>query len=103
MLTYMMLISPACLESLVQADIQYANLDISAWGQDDTTIEYGYDDNGSMTSKVSKESGVEFERTIYEYNLQNRLALIKVSTDGGTTWDSITGYKYDQDGNQTLN
>jgi YD repeat-containing protein len=37
---------------------------------------------------------------VYEYNLQNRLSKVKVSTDGGQTWDSITEYKYDPDGNR---
>jgi YD repeat-containing protein len=100
MLAYMMLISPVCLQSLAEGADRYSDLDSRHWVQGDTTIEYGYDDNGSLTSKVSKESGVEFERTIYEYNLQNRLALVKVSTDGGSTWDSTTTYKYDPDGNR---
>ena len=35
---------------------------------------------------------------MYEYNLQNRLSKVKVSTDGGQNWDSITEYKYNPDG-----
>jgi RHS repeat-associated protein len=55
-----------------------------------------------LTSKVTKVTSPEgeIERVIYEYNLQNRLYKVKVSTDGGSTWDSITDYKYDFEGNR---
>jgi RHS repeat-associated protein len=50
------------------------------------TIVYGYDDNGSLTSKTEGAS-----TTNYTYNLQNRLA----SADDGTT---VVGYSYDPSG-----
>ncbi len=100
MLAYMMLISPACLQSLAEGADQYSELDSRHWAEGDTTIEYDYDDNGSLVSKITKATGIEVERTIYEYNLQNRLNTVKTSFDGGTNWDSITEYKYDPDGNR---
>ena len=53
-----------------------------------------------MISKITKMSGSETERIIYEYNFQNRLSKVSVSTDELETWDSITEYKYDPDGNR---
>jgi len=100
LLAYVMLVSPACLQQLAEADISFANLTIYTWGQDNTVIEYAYDDNGSMISKITKQSGDEVKRTVYEYNLQNRLSVVKTSSDGGTTWDTVTEYKYDPDGNR---
>ena len=100
MLAYMMLISPACLQSLAEGADLYSELDSRYWAEGDTTIEYDYDGNGSLVSKITKATGIEVERTIYEYNLQNRLKIVKTSYDGGTNWDSITEYKYDSDGNR---
>jgi len=55
MLAYMMLISPACVQSLAEGANLYSDLDSRHWAQGDTTIEYGYDDNGSkQCQKPSK-------------------------------------------------
>jgi YD repeat-containing protein len=101
LLAYMMLISPSMLDELAQAEMQYTTLGVSVWGQDNRTITYGYDANGSMTSKITKVTSTqaEVERVIYEYDLRNRQNKVKTSTDGGQTW-SITAYKYDPDGNR---
>jgi len=74
-------------QSIAQASILYSALDTRHWTEGNRTIQYAYDANGSLTSKISKESGVEFERTVYEYNLQNRLAKVSVSTDGGPAYE----------------
>jgi hypothetical protein len=104
MLAYTMLISPSCLEQFVQADIQYANLSTSTWGEDNTTIEYGYDDNGSMTNKVTKKTsdGTVLETVNYEYNLQNKLSKVTTTPyEGGQPQTaSVTEYKYDPEGNR---
>ncbi len=100
-----MLISPVCLQQLAEADIQFANLSIAAWGQDNTTIEYGYDDNGSMTSKVTKTTSTPqetIEAVAYEYNLQNRLSKVTTTpyVDGVAQTPIVAEYKYDPDGNR---
>ena len=100
MLASMMLISPVCLQSLAEGANQYSDLDSRHWAQGDTTIAYGYDANGSMICKITKESGTETERVIYEYNLQNHLSKVKVSANGGYTWSNVTEYKYDPEGNR---
>jgi RHS repeat-associated protein len=53
------------------------------------TIEYGYDDNGSLTSKTEGAAS-----TTYTYNLQNRLEM----ADDGTT---VVSYEYDTHGIRT--
>jgi RHS repeat-associated protein len=63
---------------------------------------YTYDDNGSLIKKIvadkdEADPDTNFsEKTIYTYNLQNRLAEIKVTTDG-SNWD-VTTYEYNPDG-----
>jgi len=37
---------------------------------------------------------------VYEYNLQNRLSVVKTSTDGGTNWTSVTEYQYNSEGSR---
>lgn len=53
------------------------------------SIEYGYDDNGSLTRKTDHDGSKE---TIYTYNLQNRLE--SVSEDG----QEIASYLYNPEG-----
>jgi len=100
LLSYMMLLTPGFLESLAEGAIGYNEIDTCHWSEGNTTIDYTYDDNGSVTSKITTVTSTqsEIEQVVYEYNLQNRLNKVKTSTDGGSTWDSITEYKYNPDG-----
>jgi len=99
---FVMLLGPESFQNMAQAQAQYSNLNSASWGQGNRDIHYYYDDNGSVTSKITKvtTTQVELERVVYEYNLQNRLIKVKVSTDGGQSWDSTTEYKYDAVGNR---
>jgi RHS repeat-associated protein len=101
MLAYVMLISPACLQSLAEGAVQYSQLDARHWTEGNRTVEYAYDDNGSLTSKVTSvtSSQVELARIEYTYNLQNRLVEVRTSTDERQSW-SVVEYKYDPDGNR---
>jgi YD repeat-containing protein len=121
MLAYMMLISPVCLQQLAEADVQYASINVSAWGEDNRVIEYGqwdgsytvftpgYDDNGNLVRKikwdthdsVDHSAWTQVEDVQYEYNLQNRLVKITPYDAGGNPQtSSITTYKYDPEGNR---
>jgi hypothetical protein len=72
------------LEPLAQAAINYTQIDSRHWSEGNRTIEYQYDDNGSMTGKITKVTSPssEIERVVYEYNLQNKLKTVKTSIDG---------------------
>jgi RHS repeat-associated protein len=91
LLAYTMLIQPV---GLIQQ--AYASIDPG------DAVFYAYDDNGSLIKKIlayanetDPDSNFE-EKTLYTYNLQNRLAGVKVTTDG-SNWD-VTTYKYNPDG-----
>ncbi len=102
LLCYTVFFSTIGLEQLAQAAIDYSNLSTANWGTVNRDIHYYYDENGSCVEKieaVKDEADPEnnfIEKTIYEYNLQNRLSLVKTTTDG-VNWD-ITTYKYNDDG-----
>jgi RHS repeat-associated protein len=89
-----MLISPVGFESLARADTLYSGLETTDWHSGDRTIQYSYDENGSVASKTTIETSDPnniLETVTYEYNLQNRLE--SVTVDGTTTT-----YKYNPDG-----
>ena len=98
LLAYVILIGPWGFEQLAQADIAYSELCTTDWAIGNSTITYTYDANGSVETKTTTVDSTETERVLYEYNLQGRLKTVKVSTDGGTTWSSITEYKYNPNG-----
>ena len=94
-----MLIDPMSLQQLAQGAVQYSNLDARQWQEGNRTIVYTYDNNGSMTSKVTKKSSdsTVLETVTYQYNLQNKLARVVTVAAGFT---EITEYKYDSVGNR---
>jgi len=94
LLAYVMLISPVGFESLARADTLYSQLQTTDWHSGDRTIQYSYDDNGSVASKTTIETSDPnnvIETVTYEYNLQNRLESVTVDS-------STTTYKYNPDG-----
>jgi hypothetical protein len=98
LLAYVMLISPAGFQQMADASVQYSQLGASTWGQADRTIEYTYDDNGSVltkTTSVTSTQAVE-ETVVYTYNLQNRLKRVETDYQDGTV--EIAEYKYNSDG-----
>jgi RHS repeat-associated protein len=80
--------------------VQYANLSSLAWGRSGDTIEYGYDANGSLISKVTTNgSSVITESRAYEYDLQNRL--VKETDTNQTPAVVIAEYAYNSSGIRT--
>ena len=85
-----------CLEQAARGTTLYAGLNATDWAQGDRIVEYGhweqadpdpvfvpgYDANGSVLEKITKEtsSATILETITYEYNLQNRLS--QVATTG---------------------
>ena len=97
-----MLINPAWLYQEAQAAINYSSLGRANWGTTNRDIHYYYDQNGSCIKKIevlkdTADPETRFiEKTVYVYNLQNRLEEVKVTTDG-SNW-GVTTYKYNDDG-----
>lgn len=91
LLAYMMLAEPAGLIQRAYASIAPGD-----------AVFYTYDDNGSLIKKLVADADetdpdTNFEeKTLCSYNLQNRLAEVKVTSDG-SNWD-ITTYKYNPGG-----
>jgi len=105
LLTYMMLLTPGFLESLAEGAINYDEIDTRHWSEGNTTIDYTYDDNGSVTVKTTTVTSTELtvEEVIYDYNLQNRLEKVTTTPydeygDPLTEQQTVTEYKYNPDG-----
>jgi hypothetical protein len=77
LLAYIFLVGPEVFHRLAQADTQYSQLSTLAWGKGNTIIEYGYDANGSLTSKNTTEGQTTLEQIVYVYNLQSRLGRVE--------------------------
>jgi RHS repeat-associated protein len=99
LLSYIFLIGPEAFLQLAQAQIQYSNISTLAWGKGNRIIEYGYDANGSLTSKVTTEGTTTVESVVYDYSLQNQLAKVTTTKDpDGTPLTTVIEYKYNPDG-----
>ncbi len=101
LVAFMMLFGPENFDSMSQADVQYTNLSTATWAEGDTTIEYTYDDNGSVetkTTKVTSTASIE-ETIVYGYNLANRL--VSVTTTKGNVVE-LAEYTYSDDGVRVL-
>ena len=102
-LAYLMLIGPAGFQQLAQGDIQYSQLCTLDWANGGETIHYTYDDNGSVTTKITALTGESdpennyLEKVVYEYNLANRLERVKTYDDTATLISDVA-YKYNPDG-----
>jgi RHS repeat-associated protein len=102
LLAYLMLLTPCGIQQLAEGSILYSQLDTRHWSQGNRTIHYQYDDNGSMTKKITALTGEAdpennyIEKATYDYNLQNRLE--RVTVDDGDNVDEITEYTYNDDG-----
>ena len=101
-LAYLMLIGPAGFQQLTQGDIQYSQLCTLDWANGGETIHYTYDDNGSVTTKITALTGESdpennyLEKVVYEYNLANRLETVTTEQANG---DKRTAeYVYNDDG-----
>jgi len=99
LLAYVMLISPVGFQTLAKADSQYANIETFNWAEGNQTIEYTYDDNGSVLTKITKVTSTQavIEKVEYDYNLQNRLEKQTVK-DAGDVVQSWTEYTYNENG-----
>jgi RHS repeat-associated protein/fibro-slime domain-containing protein len=103
LLAYAILISPLGIRELAQADVQYSDLCTLDWANGGETIHYSYDDNGSMTQKitaVTDEPDPEnnyLEKTVNIYNLQNRLERVETYNDLHELTD-VVEYKYNPNG-----
>ena len=96
-----MLLTPAGLQSIAQASIFYSGLDTRHWTEGNRTIQYAYDDNGSLTSKITTVTSTqeELETITYEYNIQNRMErTVREYDDLGNTINEVTEYTYNPDG-----
>jgi fibro-slime domain-containing protein/RHS repeat-associated protein len=102
LMAYIMFISPETFYQLSQADISFSELATTDWANGNRTITYTYDDNGSVTSKVTKETDTEdlVETVNYTYNLQNRLARVE-TIDHIAATTTVVAYKYNPDGIRT--
>ena len=102
LLAYLMLIEPDLLGHQAPAATDYSNLTTANWNTSDRDIHYQYDENGSCTLKVEAvKDTADWEtnfltRTVYFYNLQNRLEEVGVTTNG-VNGDTTT-YEYDDHG-----
>ena len=82
---------------LAQDAILYANLSTDTWGSAGAVVRYEYDDNGSVTRKVT--TGPQPETVDYTYNLGNRLATVtNTATRGGKYIVTVSRFSYNQDG-----
>jgi len=100
LLAYVFLIGPECLLYLSQAATQYSQISTLAWGRGNSIITYGYDANGSLTSKTTTCGGQTTESVVYTYNLQNRLARVETTPYTGGVAGAVTAvdYAYNPDG-----
>ena len=102
LLAAVMLVAPG-VQELAQADIQYSQLCTLHWANGGETVYYSYDDNGSMVQKltaISTEQDPEtdyIEKSVYTYNLQNRLEQAE-TYDNTHTLINVVQYKYNPDG-----
>jgi RHS repeat-associated protein len=100
-----MLFGPEHFHSLAQAEVQYANLSTASWAQGNRDIHYSYDDNGSLTEKITAIKDEPDPQTYFEekvtntHNLQNRLAqIVRQYDDAGDTIEEFTEYTYNDNG-----
>ena len=79
--------------------MNYSTLSMQAWGQSGDTIAYGYDNNGSLTNKITTRGGQTIETVGYEYNLRGQLKKVTTTPNPGTS--VVTEYKYNPQGIRT--
>ncbi len=111
-LAFTFILGPSEFQQLAQADELYDNLSRMDWIQwanpndpIDYTITYGYDGNGSCTSKTTwngdpDTSGTKREEVAYEYNYQGRLSRLITDLDSasGTNPVDVVDYAYNEAG-----
>jgi RHS repeat-associated protein len=97
LLSYVMLVPPAWLESVVYGSCRYSQITTGDWATH-KFVEYAYDDNGSCTAKTTRNSAnAAVEVVTYDYNLQNKLRTATTDPISGSTV-SVTQYTYDDQG-----
>ncbi len=103
LLAYIFLVGPELFHTLSQAAVQHGQISTLAWGKGNTIIEYGYDFNGSLTSKTTTQGSQTQETVVYTYNLQNRLETVTTTPyiDGSPEPSTVTAYTYDPSGIRT--
>jgi len=104
LLAFVFILGPNEFNNLAQADVLYASLSTSTWATIDRTIEYDYDDNGSLIRKTTWNSeigsGTKTEEITYTYNLQNRLTKVATDPDPYSSTNTVdyAEYKYNDSG-----
>ena len=102
LLAYIFLVGPEGFHRLAQAETHYSQLSTLAWGKGNTIIVYGYDANGSLTSKTTTDTATSYvtETVVYTYNLQNRLTTVTTTPYSGGVAQSptVTEYRYNPQG-----
>jgi RHS repeat-associated protein len=85
-------------DTLAQQASSYSQLATTDWGRQGQTVDYTYDDNGSVVRK--EVSGPDAETIDYTYNLENRLTgMVSTRTDDQSRQVEVTtSYAYNQDG-----
>jgi len=103
LLMFTMLMSPWNLQILADQAQLHSHLQARAeaiWGQHNRTIEYQYDDNGSMVKKITWEgaigTGTKLEEVTYDYNLRNRMWKVTTGDLSGTV--AVVEYTYNDNG-----
>ncbi|MFA7486158.1 MAG: RHS repeat-associated core domain-containing protein [Phycisphaerae bacterium] len=98
LLAWVMFISPEMFNQLSESAIAYSEINVSSWGKANREIIYEYDDNGSVTQKVTNDDwDGDIEIIDYIYDLANRL--VKVITEDGFTGNNhIVEYEYNDEG-----
>ncbi len=101
-MAFTFILGPSQFQQLAQADTLYQNLSTNGWGQTDRTIDYTYDDNGSLLSKTTRETSTSTvqERVDYQYNYQGRLCRVITDLDSasGTNPVDVVDYAYNEAG-----
>ena len=82
--------------------IAYGSYTSDTWGSSGRTIEYTYDDNGSVLTKTTKttSTGTATEVITYAYNLAGKLESVTTDSDPALSTNvvDITEYTYNDDG-----
>ena len=97
-LIWLFILGPGTLPLLADTASDYTGM-LNRWGYNNSVITYNYDNNGSLTSKITDAEGTENDKTVsYAYNLQGRLETVTTVDTGDT---STVEYRYNSSGIRT--
>ncbi len=100
LLACIFLVGPETFQTLAHADAQYAGLNTDTWGKNGKTVDYLYDANGSVVSKITKQGGETVEAVAYVYNLRGRLWEVTTTpyVGGDAQPNEVVRYFYNSNG-----